>query len=185
MVSDGRCSADRLTGSEHDIAARAASRLRAGGYTRRELLGTAGALIGGALLAGCGADEAGKEPPPDAEVLGGLLRAELAAGGAVIGSPIAESLVRQDAQHARRLATLAGAPLPARAARAVHLDTALARKQQAVFAYVEALPKLADPDARVTVMEILASEAEHLAALRRAAGRDPVPDPFAGFLEPA
>jgi hypothetical protein len=54
-----------------------------------------------------------------------------------------------------------------------------------VFAYVEALPKLADPGARVVVMQILASEAEHLAALRQAAGEQPVPDAFAGFLEPA
>jgi hypothetical protein len=152
---------------------------------RRRFLGAAAALIGGALLGGCGADEAGEEPPPDAEVLGRLLRVELAAGGAVIGSPIAESLARQDAQHARRLATLAGAPMPERSAAPVHLDTALARKQQAVFAYVEALPKLAAADTRVTVMQVLASEAEQIAALRRAAGREPVPDPFAGFVGPA
>jgi hypothetical protein len=53
-----------------------------------------------------------------------------------------------------------------------------------VFAYVEALPRLADPGARVAVMQILASEAEHLAALREAAGQQPVPDAFAGFVEP-
>jgi hypothetical protein len=53
-----------------------------------------------------------------------------------------------------------------------------------VFAYVAALPKLVDPDARVTVLQILASEAEHLAALRHAAGRTAVPDPFAGFVAP-
>ena len=54
---------------------------------------------------------------------------------------------------------------------------ALARKQEAVFAYVEALPQLADPAARVAVMQILASEAEHLAALRLAAGEPPVARP--------
>jgi hypothetical protein len=183
VVSDGRCSANRLTGSERDAAARAASRLRAGGSTRREFLGAA--LAGGVLLGGCGVDEAGKEPPSDAEVIGRLLPLELAAGAEVIGSPIAKPLVRQDAQHARRLAGLAGAPLGRRAPAAHDLEAALARKQEAVFAYVEALPKLADPGARVVVMQILASEAEHLAALRQAAGEQPVPDAFAGFLEPA
>jgi hypothetical protein len=151
------------------------------GLTRRDFLAAAGALV----IAGCGADEAGKEPPSDAEVITGLLPLELAAGGAVIGSPIAELLARQDAQHARRLAALAGAPLERPAPTAHDLAAALARKQEAVFAYVEALPKLADPGARVVVMQILASEAEHLAALRLAAGEQPVPDAFAGFLEPA
>ena len=32
-------------------------------------------------------------------------------------------------------------------------------------------------------MQIAASEAEHLAALRLAAGEEPVPDPFAGFTQ--
>ena len=175
----------RLTVPEYDRNIRAASRLRAGSYSRRAFLGAAGALVGGALLGGCGVDEARDQPPSDADVLTGLLPIEHAAGGAVIGSPIAELLVRQDAQHARRLAALAGAPADRRMPGALHLDAALARKQQAVFAYVEALPKLVDPEARLTVLQILASEAEHLAALRQAAGRDPVPDPFAGFSEPA
>jgi hypothetical protein len=155
------------------------------GLTRRRFLGAAGALAGGVLLGGCGIDEAGKKPASDADVLTRLLPVELAAGGAVIGSPIAELLVREDARHARRLAALAGAPLEQRAPAAHHLAAALARKQEAVFAYVEALPRLVDPDARVVVMQILASEAEHLAALRQAAGKEPVPDAFAGFLEPA
>ena len=153
--------------------------------SRRRFLGAAGALVGGALLGGCGVDEASEEPASDRDVLAGLLQVELAAGGAVIGSPIAELLARQDAQHARRLAALAGTPPERPAPAALGLDAALTRKQEAVFAYVEALPKLADADTRVTVMEILASEAEQIAALREAAGRQAVPDPFAGFLEPA
>jgi TAT (twin-arginine translocation) pathway signal sequence len=172
----------RLTVSERDALARAASRLRAGSYSRRQFLGTAGALVGGALLGGCGAKEAGKEPPTDAEVLGGLLRRELAAGAAVVGVTGSELIARQDVLHARRLASLAGIDQP-EAAAAVDLTTALARKQDAVFAYVEALPRLADPEARVLVMQVAASEAEHLAALRLAAGVDPVPDPFVGFTE--
>ena len=184
-MNDGRCSANRLSGPGHDAVARGASRRRAGGATRRELLGAVGALVGGALLAGCGVDEAGEQPASDADVLSDLLRVELAAGGAVIGSPLAEMLARQDAQHARRLAELAGTALERPAPAALGLDAALDRKQQAVFAYVQALPRLTDPDARVTVMQILAGESEQLAALRLAAGREPVPDPFAGFVEPA
>jgi hypothetical protein len=152
------------------------------GLSRRQFLGTAGALVGGALLGGCGAEEAGKEPPTDAEVLAGLLRRERAAGAAVIGVPGAELIARQDGLHARRLASLAGID-HAESTEAVELPTALARKQEAVFAYVEALPRLADPEVRVLVMQLAASEAEHLAALRLAAGEEPIPDPFAGFTE--
>ena len=51
-----------------------------------------------------------------------------------------------------------------------------------MFAYVEALPRLEDPDLRVLVMQLAASEAEHLAALQaERAGEEPVPDAFAGF----
>jgi hypothetical protein len=117
-------------------------------------------------------------------VLAGLLETEVAAGAAVIGSPAAELLVRQDARHAQRLAALAGVPAPeSRSDGAVGLATGLARKQEAVFAYVAALPKLADPGARVAVMQILASEAEHLVVLRDGAGAPAVPDAFAGFTE--
>ena len=42
--------------------------------SRRRFLGAAGALVGGALLGGCGVDEAGEEPPTDADVLAGLLQ---------------------------------------------------------------------------------------------------------------
>ena len=154
------------------------------GLSRRRFLGAAGALVGGALAAGCGVDEAGKAPPADADVLAGLLRHERAAGAAVIGSPLAELLMRQDERHAARLAELAGVALDRQAAAAHDLAAALARKQEAVFAYVEALPALAAPAARVAVMQILASEAEHLAALRLTAGEPPVPDAFAGFGSP-
>ncbi len=142
-----------------------------------------GFLVASALvLAGCGVDEAGNAPPTDADVLAGLLETEVAAGAAVIGAPAAELLARQDARHAQRLAALAGvAPPDSRSDGAVDLATGLARKQEAVFAYVAALPKLADPGARVAVMQILASEAEHLSALRQGAGRPAVPDAFAGF----
>jgi hypothetical protein len=150
--------------------------------SRAQFLGLAGALVGGALVGGCGAEEAGKAPPTDADVLEGLLRRELAAGAAVIGVAGSELIARQDALHARRLASAAGVENSHRPM-AADLPDALARKQEAVFAYVEALPRLADPQLRVLVMQLAASEAEHLAALRLEAGEEPVPDPFAGFAE--
>jgi hypothetical protein len=152
------------------------------GVTRRRFLGAAGALAW-ALLAGCGRDEAGKRPPSDADVLAGLLRRERAAGAAVAGVAGAAVLARQDELHAERLAALAGVALEPPPDGTGDLPAALARKQECVFAYVDALPRLTDPDLRVLVMQLAAGEAEHLAALRLAAGDEPVPDPFAGFTE--
>jgi hypothetical protein len=154
--------------------------------SRRRFLGAAWALVAGAVLGACGADEAERSPPSDAEVLDGLLRREqdVVAAGADAGQ--AERALRdQDRRHAARLAeglaALGVAAAPATAAG----DPAdlLARKQQAVFAYVDALPRLSDPELRVLVMQIAASEAEHIAALRLAAGEPPLSDAFAGFGE--
>jgi len=114
-------------------------------------------------------------------VLADLLGPELRAGAAVAGVAGAGLVARQDELHARRLARLAGGLRADRPAASGDLRTALARKQQAVFAYVDALPRLADPDLRVLVMQIAASEAEQLAALRLEAGEEPVPDAFAGY----
>lgn len=172
----------RLTGLEYEPYRRAASRLRAGRYGRRRFLGACGALAG-ALLAGCGRDAASRRPPSDAEVLAGLLRRERAAGAAVVGVAGAAVVARQDELHAERLASLAGVEPGRRPSAASDLPAALARKQEGVFAYVDALPRLSDPALRVLAMQLAASEAEHLAALRLAAGDEPVPDAFAGLTE--
>jgi hypothetical protein len=148
--------------------------------SRRRFLGAAGALVG-ALWAGCGRDAARERPPSDAEVLAGLLPREAAAAAAVGGLAGAAAIARQDAQHLERLAARAGVAPPTGGDGGGDLDDALARKQEGVFSYVDALPQLSDPEARVLVMQLAASEAAHLAALRLAAGEDPVPDPFAGF----
>jgi hypothetical protein len=176
----------RLIASEHDAVAGAAARPRAGRYGRRRFLGIAGALAG-ALLAGCGRDAAGERPPSDAEVFGELLGREQRARAAVRGVRGGEQILRQDREHLMRLSAVAGiAALDPHSRPSGDLAAALARKQEGVFAYVAALPRLSDPALRVLVMQLAASEAAHLAALRLAAGEEPVPDPFAGLTaEPA
>ena len=150
---------------------------------RREFLG--GAIIAaGALVSGC-AGEAEPAVPPDAALLAPLLAGERAAVTALATVAGAAAVRDQDRRHAARLRSVLAAlgatadapepdPLPA-----------LERKQQNVYDYVAVLPQLADPDLRVLVMELAASEAEHLAALRLEAGDEPVvPDAFAGFTPP-
>jgi hypothetical protein len=155
--------------------------------SRRRFIGAAWALLGGVLLGGCGVDEAGRQPPSDADVLTGLQRREREiAAGEPEGSATARTVRDQDGRHAARLArelAMLGAAAAPVLAGGDPLSV-LERKQQAVFAYVDALPELSDPERRVLVMQIAASEAEHLAALRLSAGDEPVPDAFAGFTAP-
>ena len=149
------------------------------GLSRRRFLGAAGVLAGG-LLAACGRDEARRRSPSDAEVVRGLLRREVRAWEAARRAPDAAAFARQDREHVARLSAIAGAEILALEGNA---GPVLAAKQQALFAYVDALPRLEDPELRELVMTIVASEAGHLAALRLAAGDEPVPDAFAGYTE--
>ena len=48
----------------------------------------------------------------------------------------------------------------------------------ALAAYIEAIPKLNDPDMRRTAAAIYANEAEHLAVLNQARGERAAPEPF-------
>jgi hypothetical protein len=149
---------------------------------RREFLG--GMLAVGVLVGGC-AGEAEPAAPPDADVLAPLLAGEQAAVMALAGVAGATAIRDQDRRHAARLrAALTALGVASGGVPADDPPPAGRRKQQNVYDYVAALPRLADPDLRVLVMELLASEAEHLAALRLAMGQDPVPDAFAGFTPP-
>jgi hypothetical protein len=153
--------------------------------SRRRFLGAVGTLLGAVLLDGCGREKAARSPERASEVLEGLLRHERAAGVMALGCTGAGEIARQDRMHAARLEKALGrAPGRASAATA-ELPAVLARKQAALFAYVNALPRLADPDLRVLVMQIAASEAEHLAALRLVSGGEPAPDAFAGETSPS
>jgi len=166
------------------------------GLSRRRLL-EAGALAGTALLlGGCGHGRG--RPGRDAEtaVLRGLLAREAAVVAAL--GPAAEGLVGARGRRARRLlgqdrlhlaalsaalgtpATAAPSPV-APAVPEAALAVALARKEAALAAYVDALPRLGDGDLRVTVMQIAAAEAEHAAVLRLLLGRAAAPDAFAGL----
>ena len=95
---------------------------------RRGLLGAGVlAVARGSRAAARAASRCGARPPADA-VRARILRAELAAGAPVVGSPLAEVTARQDVRHAARRG--AGAR---RASGTADLATALARKQEAVF----------------------------------------------------
>ena len=86
--------------SKADRIDRAASRLRAGSYSRREFLG--GLLAAGALVSGCAGEE---EPavPPDAALLAPLLAGERAAVAALATVAGATAIRDQDRRHAARL----------------------------------------------------------------------------------
>ena len=144
---------------------------------RREFLG---AIAGGLLIGGC-AGETEPAVPRDAEVLAPLLAGEYAALDA-LGDDPADLIAAADRGHVRRLrrAIVAAGGDPEAPAGDDPLPQ-LARKQQNVFDYAAALPRLSDPDLRVLVLQLAAEEAEHLAALRLAAGDEPVPDAFAGL----
>jgi hypothetical protein len=151
------------------------------GLSRRRFLGLAGALAG-AWLTGCGRDEAKRPPVPDRAVLARLLareRATIAAAGAASGAVAA--IRAHDLAHARRLRAALARLGGARAEPVPPARSLAASAQQGVYAYVDALPQLADPGLRALVLELAAGESAHLALLRLDAGDAPVPDAFAGF----
>ena len=145
--------------------------------SRRGFLGAA--MLGGAWLAGCGSrgEPVGARRPADE------VRTRIAARGAGRGRARRRLPARRGHRPPGRAATPPGSARErAGASGTADLATALARKQEAVFTFVEALPQLPDPDERVALMQVLASEAEQIAALRLADGQEPVPDAFAGFV---
>ena len=139
--------------------------------SRRRFLGAAGV----ALLAGCGREPL-PGPPPGEQVLSGVIEAEQRAAAAVAGlaGAAAIAIAGQDREQLERLG---GAP-PAPSGEA---GAAIERKQEAVFAYVDAVTELADPEERTLMLQLAAAEAGHIAALRLRAGQDPVPDAFGGY----
>jgi hypothetical protein len=173
---------------------------------RRGLLlaGAAGALLSG--CGGGSARTATLTPTPtvddatytrtegDVEVLNGLLDLEhvfaalyVAHRGATRGAGRAlyDTLIEHERDHVRRLIgavrDLGGRPAaPAAPSSAAGDPFALAERVErtAVAAYVDAVPKVADPDLRRLLATIVAVEAEHLAAARLQQGAVAVPVAF-------
>jgi hypothetical protein len=163
------------------------------GLTRRAFLGAAGVTLV-ALASGCGGeDQAAPDAPADADLVGELLARERAAIGILASlrkpgergaSEIARSRAH-DGAHARRLrAELArlGGKEPAPAGWTVAPDTplagALAVKQDLYARYLDALGQLRAARVRALVVSIAAVEAQHVSALRAAAGADPLDGAF-------
>lgn len=162
--------------------------------TRRAVIGAAGASLI-AVVAGCGGEDSAPEAGrADAALIGGMLARERAAaeelrGLAARGGRGAEAIGRaraHDEAHARRLAAelrkLGGrtpaAVAPGAAAATAPLVAALAIKQDLYARYLGEMPLLRSEALRQVVVEIAVVEAEHVAALRAAAGADPLDDPF-------
>ena len=162
------------------------------GLSRRRLL-EAGAAAGAALLLGaCGAEQRRPGRAGEATVLRSLLAHEAAVVAALAAAADglhgaearrARRMVAQDRRHAATLAAALGAAaMPASPpAGAPTIEVALARKEAALAAYVDALPRIGDGDLRVTVLQLAAAEAEHLAVLRLLLGREAAPGAFGGL----
>ena len=154
--------------------------------SRRRFLGAAGALAG-ALLAGCGRDEAARSPEPDSGVLAGLLAREQTTIAAARRARRRRcvALRAQDARHAARLQRELSAL--GRQRRSCGRQRCGRRGGAHAGGRVRVHRSAAAPGgpgpARA-VMQLAASEAEHLAALRMASGEVPVPAAFAGYTEP-
>jgi bacterioferritin (cytochrome b1) len=102
----------------------------------------------------------------------------------------ANRFLEQEQEHADGLSQaikqLGGMPNAARASydfgrpksQADVLRLANMIENTAVAAYIDAIPKLQDPNLRATAAAIVTNEAEHIAILRGALGKQPVPDAF-------
>jgi rubrerythrin len=180
------------------VAVRRRAFLRAAGAT----------LAGGSALvvAACGDDEesnpdAGDESvaAADAGVLNGALALEnqivaaYAAGSALLRGEdlkLARRILAQERAHAdaltqevRRLgfkpaASKSAYDFPKLRNAADVMRYADELENQAIAAYIDALPKLTSPGLKGTVAAILTNEAEHLASLALVAGRTSAPDAF-------
>jgi rubrerythrin len=177
--------------------------LHADPVSRRRLLRLAGLGLAGsaALLAGCGGEErdaAGRplpSPTDDAELLNSALDLEhMSVAAYAAGRGAGGRLVRELREHERVhvgelqrvIRDLGGTPHrarkrydfpPMRTEREV-LRFGAELEATAVAAYIDALPRLSQPELRGVAAAILTVEAEHMAVLRDALGEEPVPDAF-------
>jgi len=176
--------------------------------SRRAFFRTAGVgLAGGSavLLAACGGDDGGAATgpasgsTPDVEILNSALDLEntavaaYAAGARHLKGSVRATGVQflsQEREHAAALGQaikqLGGTPTKTKAAydfpefkgQEDVLNFALDLEGTAVAAYIDALPKVSDPELRGTASAILTNEAEHISVLLGALGRPQVPSAF-------
>jgi bacterioferritin (cytochrome b1) len=167
----------------------------------------AGALGAPAVLLACGdstttpnvvtgPDESDRA---DVEILNGVLDLELMAvaayklgAGRLRGSVLAigKTLLEQEQAHADGLMAAikdaGGTPnrakssydFPVLRSQSDVLRFAVDIENTAIAAYIDALPKLSQGDLRATAAGIITNEAEHIALLLDAMGRNPVPAAF-------
>jgi hypothetical protein len=173
-----------------------------GAHTRRAVLG-AGVASGTIVVAGCGSKslrsrvkKGAKVAPADVDVLARLLDLErhtiaaYAAGIPLLGgqaSKAAKQFLGQELAHAGTLAGLikqpgGKAPAPRSSYDLGHPSSsddvlALLHRLEAeqLASYIEMLPALSPGRLRSTAAAIMANDAQHLAVLRQALGRPPVP----------
>ena len=110
---------------------------------------------------------------------------------------VARTFLAQEREHAVRLSAavkeIGGRPDAARKRYAFPrlrtqedvLRFATRLENTAIAAYIDAIPKLNDPDMRATTASIAATEAEHLAVLNQALGLRAAPAPFVTGTEAA
>jgi len=175
--------------------------------SRRAFFRSAGVGFAGGsavLLAACGDDGDSETGPasgatPDVEILNSALDLENTAVAAyAAGAPRLTGAVRalgaqflgQEREHAAALGQaikqLGGTPTKPKAAydfpefkgQEDVLNFALDLEGTAVAAYIDALPKVSDPELRGTASAILTNEAEHISVLLGALGRPQVPSAF-------
>lgn len=185
-------------------------RIVTGERSRRELLRVAAIAAGGgsaALLAACGGG--GSKPPKidaeaDADVLNQALLAEYTAvavyraGRAHVSGrnrALLDTLLAQEQQHVaaltRAIRTLGGRPLEPQAADAVRVPArgvmafAVDVEHTETAGLADAVGKLTTPNVRALVASIFANDAQHLAFVRRAIGRQPIPDALVEGNAPA
>jgi len=153
------------------------------------------------LLGACSKDSAGggARPVDDVELLKVALDRERTsvAAYAAIGRELRGELAAtarrffdQEAEHADRLALairqMGAVPprprpryeLPRLEDGPAALRFAARLEQAAVAEYIDALPRLSEPELRATVASVITNEAEHLAVVSEALGEEPVPDAF-------
>jgi rubrerythrin len=171
--------------------------------SRRTLVRSSATALGagsGALLAACGSrsDRASSSGGGrgDVALLNSLLELEqlaIAAYTAGIGIlrtralGLGRRILQQEHDHANRLsvaiALAAGTPVAPRErydfprveAQADVLALGASIENAAIAAYIDAIPMLSTPDLRATAASIVTDDAEHLALLDAALGRDPLP----------